>query len=92
MIVRIMGEGQLEIGDSNVEALNSLDEELQRAVDGDDAALFRNALTTLLDRVRQVGDPLADDSLTSSDLLLPHPEASLDDVRAMLSDEGLIPG
>lgn len=92
MIVRIMGEGQSEVDDSEVDVLNALDDELQRAVDSGDAAVFRNALTTLLDRVREVGRPLAPDTLESSDLLLPHGEASLDDVREMLGDEGLIPG
>lgn len=92
MIVRIMGEGQLEVDDSDVGLLNSLDDELQRAVDDGDEAVFRNALTMLLDRVREMGRPLQVDSLESSDLLLPHAEASLVDVREMLGEEGLIPG
>jgi len=34
----------------------------------------------------------ADDDLVVSDLVLPHDGASLSDVRAMLGDDGLIPG
>jgi hypothetical protein len=46
----------------------------------------------LLTAVREEGRPVADDVLVVSDLVLPHDGASLSDVRAMLGDEGLIPG
>lgn len=92
MIVRIMGEGQREIDDAQVEELNTLDDELQSAVESGDAAVFRDALGALLDRVRAMGDAVPMDSLDPSDLLLPPPDATLDDVREMLGDEGLIPG
>jgi hypothetical protein len=54
--------------------------------------VFRSALTALLDRVRGLGTPLADDALEPSDLILPYSEADLEDVREMLTDDGLIPG
>lgn len=92
MIVRIMGEGQRQLDDAQVEQLNALDDELQRAVEGEDAAVFRDALTALLERVRAMGDAVPMDSLDPSDLLLPPADATLDDVRQMLGDEGLIPG
>lgn len=53
---------------------------------------FRRTLTTLLDQVRRLGAPLPDDALEPSDLILPSPDATLEEVRAMLTDEGLIPG
>ncbi|MFD6751306.1 PspA-associated protein PspAA, partial [Streptomyces anthocyanicus] len=45
-----------------------------------------------LDAVRRLGTPLPDDALEPSELILPAPDASLDEVREMLSDDGLIPG
>ena len=33
-----------------------------------------------------------DDALEPSELILPSPDASMDEVREMLSDDGLIPG
>jgi hypothetical protein len=42
--------------------------------------------------VRELGEPLPDDALEPSELILPPPDASLDEVRDMLSDDGLIPG
>lgn len=92
MIVRILGEGQLQVDDSATDELNVLDAELERAVNAGDEQAFRPALTTLLDRVRTLGTPLADDALEPSDLILPYSDAGLADVREMLTDEGLIPG
>lgn len=92
MIVRILGEGQLQVEDSATDELNVLDAELEKAVNAGDEQAFRPALSALLDRVRALGTPLADDALEPSDLILPYSEADLEDVREMLTDEGLIPG
>jgi hypothetical protein len=92
VIVRIMGEGQLEIDDSRLTELNPLDDALTAAVEAGDDARFRSALAALLDAVRSLGSPVADDALVDSDLVLPFAEAHIDDVRELLSGEGLIPG
>jgi len=92
VIVRILGEGQLEIPDSEVASLNALDDALQKALEGDDDDAFRTALTALLDRVRSIGTPVPVDSLEASELILPAPDAHVDDVRELLGEEGLIPG
>jgi len=92
VIVRIMGEGQLEIDDSRLTELNPLDDALSAAVESGDDAQFRSALVALLDAVRSLGVPVADDALVDSDLVLPFAEAHIDDVRELLSGEGLIPG
>ncbi|HCU96567.1 MAG TPA: hypothetical protein DHU96_29140 [Actinobacteria bacterium] len=92
MIVRILGEGQLKVEDSATDELNVLDATLEKAVNAGDEQAFRPALAALLDRVRALGTPLADDVLEPSDLILPYSDADLADVREMLTDEGLIPG
>lgn len=92
MIVRIMGEGQVRLEDSHLTELNKLDDELLTEMESGDEAGFRRTLTTLLDQVRRLGAPLPDDALEPSDLILPSPDATLEEVRAMLTDEGLIPG
>lgn len=91
MIIRIMGEGQLEVDDSHLTELNRLDDALGAAIDSDDDAVFRSALAALLSEVRRVGTPVADDVLVDSDLVLPYEEAHVDEVRELLTDEGLIP-
>ncbi|MGW8357933.1 PspA-associated protein PspAA [Streptomyces wedmorensis] len=92
MIVRIMGEGQRTLADSHVVELNRLDDELLAEMESGDEDGFRRTLGDLLDAVRRLGEPLPDDALEPSELILPAPDASLDEVRAMLSDDGLIPG
>jgi hypothetical protein len=91
MIVRIMGEGQLEISTEDLATLNTLDDELEAAIETGDEATFRTALHGLLDNVRKVGKALPEDSLEPSELILPPADAAMDEVRKMLGDEGLIP-
>ena len=92
MIMRIMGEGQLEVPDDRLDELNELDDALADAISSGDETRSRRDLATLLDRVRLVATPVADDALAVSDLILPGPDSSLDEVRALLGEEGLIPG
>ncbi|ANH91173.1 MULTISPECIES: hypothetical protein [unclassified Streptomyces] len=91
MIVRIMGEGQVRLADGHLAELDELDDELLAEMEKGDGPGFRRTLSALLTRVRELGEPLPDDALEPSELILPAPDASLDDVRAMLSDDGLIP-
>ncbi|HEY3979399.1 MAG TPA: hypothetical protein VGM79_19150 [Streptosporangiaceae bacterium] len=92
MIVRILGEGQLEVADSALDALNELDSQLEAAVDRGDEAGFSAALAALLGRVREIGAPADPDTLAPSALILPQADATMADVRGLLSDDGLIPG
>ncbi|MFC9943552.1 MULTISPECIES: PspA-associated protein PspAA [Streptomyces] len=92
MIVRIMGEGQVVLADSHVTELNKLDDILLAEMESGDGPGFRTTLHALLDKVRELGSPLPDDSLEPSELILPSPDATLEEVRSMLRDDGLIPG
>ena len=92
MIVRILGEGQLKVDDGLSAELNQLDATLQAALNSGDEQAFRQALEGMLARVRAAGTPVPADTLEPSDVILPYSEASMDDVRALLTDEGLIPG
>ncbi len=92
MIVRISGEGQYDVPEDAVDGLNELDDTVEQALEAGDEATFRTALHALLDRVRDAGTPVAADVLEPSDLVLPHAEATIDEVQAALGEEGLIPG
>ena len=65
---------------------------LDSAVERNDEAAFRPALAALLARVRQVGSPAEADDLRPSELIIPQQDASMDEVRKLLTDGGLIPG
>ena len=92
MIVRILGEGQFRVDDAAAAELNQMDADLETAVEHSDEAAFTDVLTRLLAQVRTQGSPLPPDILESSDLILPHEDSSMDEVRKLLTDEGLIPG
>ncbi|MFD3502206.1 hypothetical protein ACFWWT_10675 [Streptomyces sp. NPDC058676] len=92
MIVRIMGEGQVRLADGHLTELNRLDDELLTEMENGDGSGFRRTLVALLAKVRELGEPLPDDSLEPSELILPSPDATLEEVREMLRDDGLIPG
>ncbi|RFU38347.1 hypothetical protein DZF91_28180 [Actinomadura logoneensis] len=91
MIVRIMGEGQLDVAAEDLAVLNDLDDALETAIESGSEEEFRKALHGLLENVRKVGRALPPDSLEPSELILPPADASIDEVSAMLGDEGLIP-
>ena len=92
MIVRILTEGQLRLPDSAIDELNALDDKLLGACQSKDEAAFSTALTTLLDRVRELGEPLPLEELAESDVILPMGDATIDEVERMMADDGLIPG
>ena len=92
MIVRILGEGQYDVPESAVEGLNVCDEAVVAAIDAGDEAGFAAALGELLKGVHAAGTPTPLDSLVPSDLVLPGSDATLEEVRELLGEEGLIPG
>ncbi len=93
MIIRILNEGQWKVGETDVRDLNTLDDQVEQAVAGDDQAKLTAVLQKLLDRVRSTGTRLPDDELHDSDLILPTQDSTVAEVRSMLNDseEGLIP-
>ena len=92
MIVRILGEGQFDVSEDTLEGLNEDDDKHVAALDHDDAAADSEALAALLEGIRAGGERLPDDYLGPSELVLPGADATIADVRALLSEEGLIPG
>ncbi|MGH3516991.1 MAG: PspA-associated protein PspAA [Haloechinothrix sp.] len=92
MIVRILGEGQFDVPDTALDSLNELDEVLVAAVESGDDDAFTRALEALLAGIRAAATPHAVDALDSSDLILPGPDSTLAEVRALLGDDGLVPG
>jgi hypothetical protein len=92
MIVRILGEGQYDVSDDSLDRLNVLDSAVEAAVAASDEEAFATALSALLDDVRSAGEAHDEASLDESDLILPPADATLEEVREMLSDDGLIPG
>jgi hypothetical protein len=92
VIVRIATEGQYEIADGDMGELNQLDNNAVSACEAAGEKRFRAEFTRLLEFVRTRGEPVADDDLRGSDVILPPPDVSLAEAKAEFSGEGLIPG
>jgi hypothetical protein len=92
MIVRISTEGQYQISDGDTSKLNELDNQAVSSCEAGDEAGFREVFDELLDYVRTHGQPLPDDELIGSDIILPPPDVSLAEAQSEFQGEGLIPG
>jgi PspA-Associated protein len=92
VIIRIMGEGQLELDDASVDELNVYDAKLEEAVNSGDEAAFGTALREMLVRARALGKALPPDAIEPSGLILPREDATIAEVRELLAEGGLIPG
>jgi len=90
MLIRILGEGQFLVPDSELDEINRLDRELEAALKSSEDT-FRQALDALLDKVRTVGVRPPDHEMEESQVILPFADASEDDIRDMLSEDGLVP-
>jgi hypothetical protein len=91
MIVRVFTEGQYRVPDENRERLNELDNEVVTVCTNGDEQHFREAYDRLLEFVRSAGEPLADDELEGSDLMLPPPDITFEEAQSEFTGEGLIP-
>jgi hypothetical protein len=91
MIVRLMGEGQFRVTDDHLAGLNEIDDAAVTALERGDEAGFREKLEELHRAVRGLGDPLEVDDLSSSALIVPPTDLSLEEARELFSGDGLIP-
>jgi PspA-Associated protein len=91
VIVRIATESQYKLGDDAAEELNDLDNQVVAAVDAGDEDRFHAIFEQMLDLVRRAGQPLDEDELAESDVILPPPDTSFVEAAAEFTGEGLIP-
>jgi hypothetical protein len=86
-----MTAGQYRLDDGLRTRLNELDEQAVAALErGDEEALDAH-VEQMWDLVKREGEELPVDSLEASDVIIPPADLTLDETRALFSDEGLIP-
>jgi len=91
VIVRLMTEGQYRVDDALRTRLNELDEQAVAALErGDEEALDAH-VEQMWDLVKREGEELPVESLEASDVIIPPVDLTLEETRALFSDEGLIP-
>ena len=86
MIVRILGEGQFRVDDDTAAKLTVLDKDLDAAVHADDEAVFKMALGAAVKLVSEAGAPVPDDEFVTADYILPFSDATVAEVRKLLTD------
>ncbi len=91
MIVRISGEDQYELPDSEGGRLGELEKEVVAIVEGGQAAGFDDAYAALLGYVRANGTRVGDDQIENSDVILPPSDLTFAEAGEEFTGEGLIP-
>jgi predicted transcriptional regulator len=84
MIIRIMADNQYRVDDSYLPELDKLDDPVVAALDQGDAERYASTLQTLVAYVRAHGEVLPMDEVVPSDLILPAPDMTLEEVRALM--------
>jgi PspA-Associated protein len=91
VIVRLMGEGQYRIDDQVHVELDDLDIAAVAALEAENEEELDAKLDEMWRLVQSRGERLADDDLSASDLIVPPSDLTLEETRALFSEQGLIP-
>jgi PspAA-like protein len=91
MIVRISGEDQYRLPDSDSERLNELEQAVVAVVEGGKDDGFTDAFKAVLDFVREHGTPIGNDEIETSDVILPPSDVTFAEAATEFTGEGLIP-
>jgi hypothetical protein len=91
VIVRLMGEGQFELGDELLSTLNELDDGAMAAADAKDEPELDRLLEDMWKLVLAEGRRLPDDALDTSDVVIPPSDLTLEETTRLFSEQGLIP-
>jgi phage shock protein A len=87
IVVRIHGEEQYRLPESTRPQLDMYDHRLVAAVRAGDDAAFHAALGEVIGFVRSTGAQVAHDDMSTSEIILPSADMSLDEVTTLLQQE-----
>jgi hypothetical protein len=91
MIVRLMGQGQFQVEDALATQLNELDDQAVAALERNDEEELDRTLDALWRTVTAQGERLPDDEIATSDAIIPPSDLSIEEVRQLFSEHGLVP-
>ncbi len=89
MIVRIVTAGQFRLDDDLITRLNDLDNQLVEVVDQGDRDAFHTLFEQMQDLVRSEGQPLSEDELVPSDVVIPPPDTTFEEAADHFVGEGI---
>ena len=91
MIVRIAAEGQFKLPDDTAGKLNELDNEAVAAVEAGDEPRFQELFNEMLQLVESSGEPVADDELVESQVIIPPRDLTFAEAQGEFTGEGIVP-
>jgi hypothetical protein len=92
VIVRVMGGGgQYRVDDSLLARLDELDAAAVAALERNDEEELDARLDEMAELVRSQGQPLPEEDLSPSDVVIPPSDLTLEETRRLFSEDGLIP-
>ena len=91
MIVRISGEGQFRVPDGEADRLTELERKVVNVLDSGSDDGYSAAYADVISFVHEHGEPLGDDELEGSDVILPPADLSYAEAQVEFTGEGLIP-
>jgi hypothetical protein len=91
VIVRILSEGQFKLPDDVQTQLNEIDNEAVSAVEAGDEARFRELFDQMLKLVEDGGEPLDDEELVESQVIIPPRDLTFEEAKGEFTGEGIIP-
>jgi hypothetical protein len=92
MIVRILGEGQFRLDDSQIGKVNKIDNQIVEYVQKSNKAEYRRELAKLISTVKELGEPVDPVEILSSDIIIPPEDLTLEEARKVFCEDGLIKG
>ncbi len=91
MIVRISGEDQYRLADSDAARLNELENQVVAIVESGQEDGFADVYRALLDYVRAQGTRVGDEEIETSEVILPPADLTFAEAGREFTGEGLIP-
>jgi len=91
VIVRIATESQYRLPDEDAQRLNELDNQAVEAVEAGDEERFRQIFDEMLELVRSDGEPIGDDEIFESDVIIPPSDLTFEEAAEEFTGDGLIP-
>lgn len=91
MIVRISSEGQYRLDSTYLDHINAIDNDIVSAIAGGDRKKYNVLFKSLLELVRDHGEPVSADELVESQIFLPPPDTTFDEAADLFIAEGLVP-
>jgi hypothetical protein len=91
VIVRILSEGQFKLPDDVQTQLNEIDNEAVSAVEAGDEARFQELFNQMLQLVESGGEPVPDDELVESQVIIPPRDLTFEEAKGEFTGEGIIP-